>query len=75
MTHKGCLTPISKKGLNKADFSPIRATIINKNVGSFLKAGRFALNDKLKGISENILVGNLTNIGTGCFYLLMDINN
>lgn len=35
-----------------------------------LEAGFLSQRDNIKGVSENILVGNSTNIGTGCFKLM-----
>ena len=67
MTHNGNLTPINRFGLNKGKYGPIRKATFEESVKNFLNAGFFSEKDKLKGISENVLVGKLAKFGTGYF--------
>ena len=74
MTQRGYLTSITRHGLNRGEYGPIRKATFEETVEILLEAGMFAEKDDLKGISENVLLGKLTNIGTGCFSLLVDVN-
>jgi DNA-directed RNA polymerase II subunit RPB1 len=74
MTQKGNLTSITRHGLNRAEYGPIRKASFEETVEILLEAGIFSEKDELKGISENILLGKLTNVGTGNFDLLIDFN-
>ena len=74
MTQRGVLTSITRHGLNKGAYGPIRKATFEETVEILLEAGIFAEKDDLKGISENVLLGKLTKIGTGSFDLYVDIN-
>ena len=74
MTQRGILTSITRHGLNKSEYGPIRKASFEETVEILLEAGIFSQKDELKGISENILLGKLTNVGTGFFDLLIDFN-
>jgi len=74
MTQKGFLTSITRHGLNRSEYGPIRKASFEETVEILLEAGIFSEKDELKGISENVLLGKLTNIGTGYFDLLIDFN-
>ena len=75
MTQRGYLTSITRHGLNRGEYGPIRKATFEETVEILLEAGIFSERDDLKGISENVLLGKLTKIGTGCFDLLLDINS
>ena len=74
MTQRGYLTSITRHGLNRGESGPIRKATFEETVEILLEAGMFAEKDDLKGISENVLLGKLTKIGTGSFSLLVDVN-
>jgi DNA-directed RNA polymerase II subunit RPB1 len=74
-TQKGILTSITRHRLNKSEYGPIRKASFEETVEILLEAGIFSEKDELKGISENILLGKLTNVGTGFFELLIDFNS
>ena len=74
MTQRGILTSITRHGLNRSEYGPIRKATFEETVEILLEAGIFAEKDDLKGISENVLLGKLTKIGTGSFNLLVDID-
>ena len=74
MTQRGILTSITRHGLNRGEYGPIRKATFEETVEILLEAGVFAERDDLNGISENVLLGKLTKIGTGSFDLLVDIN-
>ena len=67
MTNRGYITSITRHGLKKISSSPIRKSTFEMMTQMLLEAGMMGQKDKIKGVSEKILVGNSTNIGTGCF--------
>ena len=75
MTQKGFLTSITRHGLNRSEYGPIRKASFEETVEILLEAGIFSEKDELKGISENILLGKLTQVGTGYFDLLIDFKS
>lgn len=55
MTQKGILIPISRHGLKKIGFGPIRRGIYEEDAQNLLKAGINCEKVQLQGISEQIL--------------------
>ena len=74
MTQRGFLTSITRHGLNRAELGPIRKSSFEETVEILLEAGLYGERDTLKGITENVLVGQLAPLGTGCFDLLLDLD-
>ena len=70
MTHRGFLASITRFGLKKTNYSPIRKATFEETVNTFLEAAIFSQKDKLDGISEKILLGKDGKFGTHCFDLL-----
>ena len=75
ITQRGVLTSITRHDLNRGEYGPIRKATFEETVETLLEAGVFAEKDELKGISENVLLGKLTKIGTGSFDLLQVLPN
>ncbi|MCP3684512.1 MAG: hypothetical protein GY861_17745, partial [bacterium] len=72
MTHRGLLTAITRHGINRAELGPLRKCSFEETVEILLDAGLFSETDNLTGISENIMVGQLAPLGTGCFDLILN---
>lgn len=72
MTQNGQLTSITRHGINRGEQGPLRKSSFEETVEILLEAGVFAEVDHLKGITENIMLGQLAPYGTGCFDLLLD---
>jgi len=70
MTNRGYIIPITRHGLKKINPSPIRNSTFEMSTQTFLEAGQMSQLDRIKGVSENILVGTSTKIGTGCFKII-----
>ena len=73
MTQKGHLTSITRHGINRLDIGPLRKCSFEETVETLLEAGLFAETDFLKGITENIMTGQLCPLGTGCFDIVLDL--
>ena len=52
MTQRGILTSITRHGLNRSEYGPIRKATFEETVEILLEAGIFAEKDDLKGISN-----------------------
>lgn len=72
MTHRGALTSITRHGINRVESGPLRRCSFEETVEILLEAAVFSEVDHLKGISENIMFGQLAPLGTGCFDVLID---
>ena len=74
MTHKGKLVSITRHGFNKMDVSPIARCTFEETADILYQSAAFGLCDDLKGVSANILVGNVAPIGTGLIDLYLNKN-
>ena len=74
MTQGGYLTSITRHGINRVEQGPLRKCSFEETVEILLEAGLFSETDYLKGISENIMLGQLAPFGTGYFDLMLDFN-
>ena len=74
ITSNGHLMPISRNGINKVYESPLRKCSFEQTVEVLIEAAVYAELDPLKGVSENIIMGQLCGIGTGSFDVIMDDN-
>ena len=72
MTQKGKLTSITRHGINRLDTGPLRKSSFEETVEILLEAALHSEEDNLKGVTENVMVGNLAPLGTGCFDLKID---
>ncbi|KAI2810971.1 DNA-directed RNA polymerase II subunit RPB1 [Blomia tropicalis] len=72
MTAKGHLMAITRHGINRQDVGALMRCSFEETVDVLIDAAMHAEVDYLKGVSENIIVGQLANIGTGAFGMLLD---
>jgi DNA-directed RNA polymerase II subunit RPB1 len=72
MTQRGLLTSITRHGINRIETGPLRRCSFEETVEILLEAAAYAEKDLLKGVSENIIMGQLAPMGTGCFDLMLD---
>jgi DNA-directed RNA polymerase II subunit RPB1 len=73
MTQRGILTSITRHGINRVDTGPLRKASFEETVEILYEASVFHEIDSLKGITENIIMGQLAPFGTGCFDLVADM--
>ena len=74
MTSKGNLMSITRHGINRSDNGPLMKCSFEETVDVLTDAALFSESDKLRGVTENITVGKLANIGTGSFELFYSSN-
>uniref|UniRef100_A0A7S0YI02 DNA-directed RNA polymerase subunit n=1 Tax=Polytomella parva TaxID=51329 RepID=A0A7S0YI02_9CHLO len=72
MTCKGNLMAITRHGINRNGNGPLTQCSFEETVDILFRAACFAERDNLQGVSDNIMLGNLCPIGTGCFDLTLD---
>ncbi|SBS84689.1 DNA-directed RNA polymerase II subunit RPB1, putative [Plasmodium malariae] len=72
MTQKGYLMSITRHGINRVDKGPLVKCSFEETVEILLEAAAFAQVDNLRGITENIMLGQLCKIGTGVFDIIID---
>ena len=72
MTAKGHLMAITRHGINRQDVGALMRCSFEETVDVLIDAASHAEVDYLKGVSENIIVGQLAKMGTGSFSMLLD---
>ncbi|KAL8542647.1 hypothetical protein ACS0TY_003506 [Phlomoides rotata] len=65
MTYRGHLMAITRHGINRNDTGPMMRCSFEETVDILLDAAVFAETDYLRGVTENIMLGQLAPIGTG----------
>ena len=72
MTYRGHLMAITRHGINRVETGPLMRCSFEETVDILLEAAAFAEKDMMRGVSENIMLGQFSNIGTGAFTLLLN---
>jgi len=72
MCQRGSLMAISRHGINRTDAGPLVRCSFEQTVEVLTEAAQYAEVDPLKGVSSNIMLGQLAPFGTGCFDLFLD---
>ncbi|KAL8274560.1 hypothetical protein Esti_001526 [Eimeria stiedai] len=72
MTQKGYLMSITRHGINRVEKGPLKKCSFEETVEILMEAAVFAETDHLRGVTENIMLGQLCPLGTGDVDLLID---
>ena len=72
MTHGGKLMSIARHGINRIDSGALRKCSFEETVEILLEAAVHSERDRLGGITENIIMGQLAPMGTGAFEVKLD---
>jgi DNA-directed RNA polymerase II subunit RPB1 len=72
MTCRGIIMPTSRQGINRGDNGPLAKMSFEDTTEQIMKAGLFGEVDNLKGVSANIMMGQVVPCGTGNFSVLLD---
>jgi DNA-directed RNA polymerase II subunit RPB1 len=72
MTQRGMLMAITRHGINRNDTGALMRCSFEETVEILLEAAGFGELDDCRGVSENIMLGQLAPMGTGEFDLVMD---
>lgn len=72
MTQRGMLMAITRHGINRNDTGALMRCSFEETVEILLEAAGFGELDDCRGVSENIMLGQLAPMGTGEFDVIMD---
>jgi DNA-directed RNA polymerase II subunit RPB1 len=72
MTSRGHLMAITRHGINRADTGALMRCSFEETVEILLEAAAVGELDDCRGISENVMLGQLAPMGTGELELLLD---
>jgi len=72
MTQRGLLMAITRHGINRNDTGALMRCSFEETVEILLEAAGFGELDDCRGVSENIMLGQLAPMGTGEFDVIMD---
>ena len=72
MAHKGDFMSVDRHGINKEDIGPLAKCSFEETTDQLRDASLFGNIDYLKGVSANIMVGQIPECGTGNCKILLD---
>ena len=72
MTSRGHLMGITRHGINRADTGALMRSSFEETVEILVDAAGSGEVDDCRGVSENIMMGQLAPVGTGSFDVLLD---
>ena len=72
MAHKGDFMSVDRHGINKEDIGPLAKCSFEETTDQLRDASLFGNIDFLKGVSANIMVGQIPECGTGNCKILLD---
>ena len=71
-TNKGTLLSIDRHGINRGDIGPLAKCSFEETTDKLIKAGIFGEQDRLNGVSANVMLGQIVPSGTGVIDLIID---
>ncbi|RHY96943.1 hypothetical protein DYB37_002077 [Aphanomyces astaci] len=74
MTFRGHLMAVTRHGINRVDSGPLVRCSFEETVEILMDAAMFSQGDELAGVTENIMLGQLAQLGTGVMDLVLDAN-
>ncbi|KAL9179832.1 LOW QUALITY PROTEIN: hypothetical protein ACHAXT_007802 [Thalassiosira profunda] len=72
MTMQGHLMAVDRHGINRVESGPLLRCSFEETVDMLNDAAMFAEEEVLRGVTENIMMGQLAKVGTGDMDLLLD---
>jgi len=72
MTNRGALMSIDRFGINRGNIGPLAKCSFEETTDQLFKAAIFGEVDNLKGVSANIMMGQIPPCGTGATEYLLD---
>ncbi|KAM7206744.1 hypothetical protein V8F33_000387 [Rhypophila sp. PSN 637] len=74
MTYRGSIAAVTRHGINRADTGALMRCSFEETVEILLDAAAFGELDDCRGISENVMLGQMAPMGTGHFDIFLDPN-
>ena len=72
MTYRGSIAAVTRHGINRADTGALMRCSFEETVEILLEAAAIGELDDCRGISENVMLGQLAPMGTGHFGVFLD---
>ena len=72
MTARGHIMAITRHGINRADTGALMRCSFEETVEILLEAAAVAELDDCRGVSENVMLGQMAPLGTGSFDVMLD---
>jgi DNA-directed RNA polymerase II subunit RPB1 len=72
MTYRGSIAAVTRHGINRADTGALMRCSFEETVEILLEAAATGELDDCRGISENVMLGQLAPMGTGHFNVFLD---
>ncbi|KAI8684674.1 DNA-directed RNA polymerase subunit [Fusarium keratoplasticum] len=72
MTYRGSISAVTRHGINRADTGALMRCSFEETVEILLEAAASGELDDCRGISENVMLGQMAPMGTGNFDVLLD---
>jgi DNA-directed RNA polymerase II subunit RPB1 len=72
MTYRGSIAAVTRHGINRADTGALMRCSFEETVEILLEAAAIGELDDCRGISENVMLGQMAPMGTGHFDVLLD---
>ena len=72
MTFRGHLLAITRHGINRVDSGALMRCSFEETVDVLMEAAMYSETDRVRGVSENIMLGQLAPLGTGEFELYLN---
>lgn len=72
MTYRGSIAAVTRHGINRADTGALMRCSFEETVEILLEAAATGEMDDCRGISENVMLGQLAPMGTGAFDVYLD---
>jgi DNA-directed RNA polymerase II subunit RPB1 len=72
MTFGGYIMSIDRHGINRGEAGPMLRASFEETVEVFMNSAVYSQYDMLNGVTENVMLGQLAQVGTGLVDLLVD---
>ncbi|GAM20091.1 hypothetical protein SAMD00019534_032660 [Acytostelium subglobosum LB1] len=72
MTYRGHLMAITRHGINRVESGALMRCSFEETVEILMDAAMFSETDEVKGVTENIILGQLPPLGTGSFEVFLN---
>jgi DNA-directed RNA polymerase II subunit RPB1 len=72
MTYRGVISAVTRHGINRADTGALMRCSFEETVEILLEAAATGELDDCRGISENVMLGQMAPMGTGNFDVFLD---
>jgi len=72
MTYRGHILAVTRHGINRVESGALMRCSFEETVDILMEASAYSECDQVRGVSENIMLGQLAPLGTGLFSLYLN---